>query len=898
VLGQAVEPAVYTLSFPSPEDHVAVVEASLPTGGRGSVDLMLPVWSPGYYRVEDYAAQVLELSARGLDGDALAVQRIPPNRWRVEARGAPRILLSYRLLCTRAFVTANWVSPELGVLAGPATFITVAGDAKRPQEVALRPPPTWPRVATGLDSVPGGGEWRFRAEDYDALLDAPIVGGDLAVREFDVGGVPHLLVDALAPQGWDGARVALDLQKIVAQAVAVWGDVPYRRYVFLNVFRRGGGGLEHESSTLLTTNAERVLTPQGYRSWLAFATHEYVHAFNVKRLRPVELGPFDYEAPPRTPSLWLSEGVTSYLADLAVLRAGLMSREEWLASVSGTIRELQESPGRLLQTLEQSSLEVWTNSNSGVGAAPSTVSYYVKGEVVGFLLDAKIRSVTAGSRSLEDVMRLALARYGGPRGFTPQEFRAVCEEVAGVDLGQWLRSAVASTEELDYAEALDWFGLRFAEDGTWTLSVRSDATPDQVARLRSLTRPLPEPTGGPATSGVSEGAGPVTVGADRLLGEYAHLIRGKRLALVANHSARLSDGTHLADALHAYPDAELRVLFGMEFDVRSNDYSVPRDPESTVDATTGLPKHSLYGEAHKPTPEMLDGVQVIVFDIQEVGARFYEHVNVLGFVMEAAAEGGIEVVVLDRPNPITGLKMDGFVTDSAALYRFGSYAPIPVVHGMTAGELARMYDGERMLRGGKAADLHVVPMKGWKRSLWYDETGLAWRKPSPNLLTLESLLAYVGTCLFEAVNLSEGRGTDMPFEIVGAPWLDAGAAVELLNGLGLVGVTFEAEAFTPVQKPYHGRPPEMAGERLQGVRLRVTDRDAFEPYKAGVALLWVVNRLHPNKLVWNDDVLDRLVATPRLKRMLLAGAEPGEIFASWRDEVAAFRIRSAPYLLY
>ena len=407
----------------------------------------------------------------------------------------------------------------------------------------------------------------------------------------------------------------------------------------------------------------------------------------------------------------------------------------------------------------------------------------------------------------------------------------------------------------------------------------------------ACTAPAPEPPQDPTPA-------PVVVGADRLFGEFAHLIRGKRLALVSNHSGRLADGTHLADALHAYPDAELRVLFGMEFDIRSNDYSAARDPESTVDAATGLPKHSLYGEHHKPTPEMLGDVEVIVFDIQEVGARFYEHINVLGFVMEAAAEQGIEVVVLDRPNPITGRGMDGFVTDLAALFRFGSYAPVPVVHGLTMGELARLYNGEKMLRGGRTATLNVVPMVGWTRDMWYDETGLEWRKPSPNLLTPESLLAYVGTCLFEAVNVSEGRGTDYPFEIVGAPWLAATEAVRMLNGLGLGGVTFEAEAFTPEQKPYQGSPPELAGELLQGVRLRVTDRDAFEPYKAGVAMLWAVHRLHPDRLVWNDVVLDRLVATPRLEQMLVAGKEPAEIFASWQDEVEAFKARSAPYRLY
>jgi len=388
------------------------------------------------------------------------------------------------------------------------------------------------------------------------------------------------------------------------------------------------------------------------------------------------------------------------------------------------------------------------------------------------------------------------------------------------------------------------------------------------------------------------------VGADRLFTEYAHLIRGKSLALVANHSARLSDGTHLVDALARHRESRLTVLFGMEYDIRSNDYSAARDGEVAIDRTTGLPKYNLYGDHHAPTPESLKGVDVIVFDIQEVGARFYEHVNILGFVMEAAAQQGIAVVVLDRPNPITGRTVEGFVTDTAARFRFGSYAPIPVVHGMTVGELAMLYNGERLLRGGRTVTLDVVPMAGWTRGMWYDETGLAWRKPSPNLLTLSSLLAYVGTCLFEAVNVSEGRGTDHPFGQVGAAWLDHTRAVAMLQSLQLPGVRFEAVEFTPVQQPFHGRAPELAGERLRGVRLHVTDRDTFEPYRTGVALLWAVHTLHADRLVWNDAALDRLTATPRLKAMLLAGKSPSEISAAWRDEVETFRATRARYLMY
>lgn len=390
----------------------------------------------------------------------------------------------------------------------------------------------------------------------------------------------------------------------------------------------------------------------------------------------------------------------------------------------------------------------------------------------------------------------------------------------------------------------------------------------------------------------------ITVGADRLLTDFAHLIRGKKLALVANHSARLADGTHLVDALHRYPDATLTVLFGMEYDIRSNDYAATRDGDVAIDRATGLTKYNLYGEHHKPTPESLAGVEVIVFDIQEVGARFYEHINILGFVMEAAAELGIAVVVLDRPNPITGRLVEGFVTDPSAFFRFGSYAPVPVVHGMTMGELAQLYNGERLLRGGRTVALSVVPMIGWTRGQWYDETGLAWRKPSPNLLSLSSLLAYVGTCLFEAVNVSEGRGTDAPFEQIGAPWLDHQRAVTMLRALGLPGVTFEAVEFTPVQQPFHGRPPELAGERLRGVRLRVTDRNQFAPYLTGVSMLWAVHALHADRLVWNDAVLDRLTATPRLKALLQQGKRPQEIADAWRTELSVFQATRVKYLAY
>ena len=391
---------------------------------------------------------------------------------------------------------------------------------------------------------------------------------------------------------------------------------------------------------------------------------------------------------------------------------------------------------------------------------------------------------------------------------------------------------------------------------------------------------------------------PVIVGADRLLSEFSHLIKGRKVALVSNHTGLLSDGTHLADTLYNYPDAELIVLFGMHFNIRSNDYSLPRDEEKDIDPETGLTKYSLYGECHKPTPEMLKGVEVIVFDIQEVGARFYEHINILGFVMEAASENDIEVVVLDRPNPITGLKMDGFITDDEFLYGFGAFGKVPVIHGMTMGELARLYNGEKMLIGERQVKLHVIEMQGWKRSMWYSQTGLKWIKPSPNLPTFESLLTYTGTCLFEGINVSEGRGTEKPFQYIGAPWIDHEQAVSLLNELDLKGVVFDAITFIPEKMPFHGQPPYLAGEECNGIYVNIQDRNQFEPYKAGIAMVWVINKLHPDMMEWNERTMNRLIGTRRLEKMIREGAHPSVIFASWEKELTKFKEMSKAYLLY
>jgi predicted metalloprotease with PDZ domain len=487
---QQLPPIVYTIRVPDPASHLATIEARIPTRGKDTVDLMMPVWSPGFYRVEDYAGKVQALTARERGGAELVVAKPQPNRWRVATGGAAEVTVEYTLLCSSRSVTTNWVGEDLGVFNGSATYITLAERARRPHEVRLELPPQWTASATSLPAAPGGRANAYRATDYDLLNDSPIVAGQLVTHEFTVAGSPHVLVDAGNLAGWDGALAARNIQRFVRADSAFWGSLPFQRYVFLNLFRQGGGGLEHLNSTLLTSRVSPD-APGGNLRWLNFVSHEYFHAFNVKRLRPVELGPFDYEHPASTVSLWISEGLTSYYGELMVARAGLASPSDFLATLSSHIRSVQHSPGRMLQTLAQSSLNVWTAGTSGVGQDPkTTVSYYEKGPVVGFLLDARIRRLTNGAKSLDDVMRLAYKKYGGDRGFTHDEFVAVAESVAGASLQEFFRRTVFSTEELDYAEALAWFGLQFVESAEpareWTLVPRVDATDQQRSRQAAL----------------------------------------------------------------------------------------------------------------------------------------------------------------------------------------------------------------------------------------------------------------------------------------------------------------------------------------------------------------------------------------------------------------------------
>ncbi|MGH7444954.1 MAG: exo-beta-N-acetylmuramidase NamZ family protein, partial [Longimicrobiales bacterium] len=375
----------------------------------------------------------------------------------------------------------------------------------------------------------------------------------------------------------------------------------------------------------------------------------------------------------------------------------------------------------------------------------------------------------------------------------------------------------------------------------------------------------------------------------RLIEEGAGVLRGLRVGLITNHTGTTADGSRSTiDVLNEHPDLQLVALFSPEHGIRGA-AEAGESVASGRDARTGLPIHSLYGETRAPTAAMLEGIDALVFDIQDIGARYYTYIWTMALALQAAAEHDRLFVVLDRPNPIGGTLVHGNVLDPEFATFVGLY-PVPMRHGMSVGEMARFINAEYDI----GARLHVVTAIGWQRDQWLDQTAMRWQPPSPNMPTLESAAHYPGTCLFEGTNLSVGRGTPAAFQQIGAPWLDAAAVVARLRALRLPGVAFDAVTFTPHQ-PGDGK---YADTLSYGVRYTVTDRAHYDPTHTAIATLAAIQAMHPDSLQFRVSHFDRLAGTDAVRTAILAGASAADITAGWAAQLEAFRARSAPYLLY
>ncbi len=388
----------------------------------------------------------------------------------------------------------------------------------------------------------------------------------------------------------------------------------------------------------------------------------------------------------------------------------------------------------------------------------------------------------------------------------------------------------------------------------------------------------------------------VRTGADILVESEFDRIAGHTVGLIVNHTALVGD-EHLINLVHASPKVTLGVIFGPEHGLRgtAEDGVAVKDG---VDQFTGAPVYSLYGETRRPTPAMLSGLDVLIFDIQDVGARFYTFISTMGLAMQSAAEAGIPFLVLDRPNPLSGSYASGFILEPELKSFVGQY-PIPIAHGLTVGELARMIQAEALLPGLDSLILDVVSMENWTRSMQWPDTGLPWVPTSPNIPRFETALVYPGTCFFESTAGSEGRGTRNPFRQVGAAGADGNEIAAALNRKSLPGVFFEGVEFTPEPQSSTDREPKLNGQTIQGLEITITDRRHYQPVETGIHVFHAFYHAVPEAedFLIRPEWLSKLSGSSKLADMF-ASQTPEEIIASWQDGISDFMERSEPYYLY
>lgn len=378
----------------------------------------------------------------------------------------------------------------------------------------------------------------------------------------------------------------------------------------------------------------------------------------------------------------------------------------------------------------------------------------------------------------------------------------------------------------------------------------------------------------------------VELGVETLFREHKDLLKGKRVGLITNPTGVDSELRSSVDLFAEDPDIELTALYGPEHGVRG-DAQAGDKVDYYIDEKTGLPVYSLYGDTRKPTPEMLKNVDILVFDIQDVGVRFYTYIYTMAYAMEAAKEQGIPFVVLDRPNPLGGEVVEGPVLEEEYSSFVGKY-PIPLRHGMTVGELAQLFNEEF----GIGADLTVVKMKKWKRSFDYDETNLPFVMPSPNMPTLEAAFVYPGTGLIEGTNVSEGRGTTKPFELLGAPFINGTELSEKLNNLHLDGVKFRAASFTPSFSKH-------SGQLSHGVQVYVTDREKYQSVETGLHIVKTIHDLYGEEFSFNKSGnFDLLIGNSWVREELEKGTDVEKIIERWQKDTKAFKKVRKQYLLY
>ncbi len=451
---------VYTVKMENPEWHFFQVELVCSGIKKDAIDFKMPVWTPGYYQRMDYANNVKNFRATDAAGRELKWEKTTGNSWRVFSNNISPVKLIYEIKSERAFVASPYLDENRGYILPAGVFFHIDKMISHPVQVKVVPHNKWNRVATGLDSV-SGKKFTYTAPDFDILYDSPLLAGNLEeLPAFKVRGVTHRFIGYRLGE-FDRANFIVDLKKIVDESVKIFGHIPYKHYTFIAI-GPGAGGIEHLNNTTFGFNGNGLNNRENYIRTLHFLAHEYFHHYNVKRVRPAELGPFDYDNGSRTRMLWLSEGFSVYYEYLVVRRAGISTDEELFEALRRNVAAVENKPGRLYQTLEQASYDTWSDGPFGRTGdeVNKTISYYDKGPAVGLLFDLKIRQVTGNKKSLDDVMRLLYQEYyqKKKRGFTDEELRKAFETVAGTFIAPEFEF-VTTTRQPDYTAYLAYAGL-------------------------------------------------------------------------------------------------------------------------------------------------------------------------------------------------------------------------------------------------------------------------------------------------------------------------------------------------------------------------------------------------------------------------------------------------------
>lgn len=456
--GQSVRKMAFTVSMNNPAEHRFHVELRCEGVSGEKLDFKLPAWTPGYYQLLNFADNIENFSATDGNKNPLTWEKINRNTWLVKNTNVTTMILNYDIKTTRSFVATCYLDEERGYIMPAGVFMNT-GNIQQASTITIEPN-TWSTVATGLDSV-AGKHFTYTTPNFDVLYDSPILIGNLeTLPSFSVNGIQHRFIGYKLGE-FDRAQLMSDLQKIVEASAKIIGDIPYAHYTFIAI-GPGRGGIEHLNSTSFGFDGSALNSREGRIRMLSFLAHEYFHHYNVKRIRPVELGPFDYDKGNRTNMLWVSEGLSVYYEYLVLRRAGIITQEELLDLLRKNMMAFENKPGRLFQTLAQASYETWSDGPFGRtdDEINKTISYYDKGPVVGLLLDFVIRHETNNKKSLDDVMRTLYTDYyqKKKRGFTEDELRNVIERTAGKTLSE-IFEYIYSVKALDYPKYFSYAGL-------------------------------------------------------------------------------------------------------------------------------------------------------------------------------------------------------------------------------------------------------------------------------------------------------------------------------------------------------------------------------------------------------------------------------------------------------